>query len=217
MQRLQDAIDQYNASRTRCWDHDYTTLLAPGPAAEADLARLREREPRPLPAELEAFYRRFGGLHNHHNTESHCLELPAPAALAEGLERADEWQRIRSLGLVDVIVHSWGNDRYEFEPGEAFAQAELDALNAGYRCFGWYRTDTVSESAWYVYADAQERFGALYYDQDGFGHVERSLRAMLAASPARQSLEEVLCEGVERARQAMIEWHGDGSEDADSA
>ena len=214
MQRLQDAIDHYNANRARFWDDDYNTLTAPGPAAEDAIARLRALEPRPLPAELEEFYRRFGGLGNQDNTESHCMELPGPAALADGLAQADEWQRIRSLGLVDVIVHSWGNDRPEFEPGANFQQPELDALNARYRCFGWYRTDTVGESAWYVYADEAGRFGALYYDQDGFGSVERLLRAMLGASPARQSLEEVLCEGVERARQAMIEWNGEGEEDA---
>lgn len=217
MQRLQTAIDEYNAIRTRYWDDDYSALRAAGAAAEADLARLRALEPRPLPAQLEAFYRRFGGLHNHDNTESHCLELPTPAALAEGLERTDEWRRIRSLGLVDVIAYSWGNDRPELEPGEAFAQAELDALNAAYRCYGWYRTDTVAESAWYVYADAQERFGALYYDQDGFAGLARALRAMLAASPARQSLEEVLCEGVQRARAAMVEWNGDDGDDGEDA
>lgn len=32
MQRLQDAIDQYNASRALYWDDDYNTLLAAGPA-----------------------------------------------------------------------------------------------------------------------------------------------------------------------------------------
>lgn len=213
MQRLQAAIDQYNASRARFWDEDYNTLLAPGPAAAADLARLQALEPRPLPADLEGFYRRFGGLANLDNTESHCLELPGPAALADALAHADPWQRARSLGLVDMIVYSWGNDRHEFEADAAFAQAELDALNARYRCFGWYRTDTVSESAWYVYADEDGRFGALYYDQDSFGAVERALRAMLAASPARASLEDVLCEGVERARLAMIEWSGDGEAD----
>lgn len=213
MQRLQSAIDQYNATRTRFWDDDYNTLLAPGPAAAADLGRLQALEPRPLPAQLEAFYGRFGGLSNHHNNESHCLELPGPAELADGLAHADPWQRIRSLGLVDMIVYSWCNDRQEFEAGAAFAQAELDALNARYRCFGWYRTDTVSESAWYVYADEDDRFGALCYDQDSFGAVERELRAMLAASPARGSLEDVLCEGVERARLAMIEWQ-DGTDDA---
>lgn len=170
-------------------------------------------QPRPLPAELEAFYGRFGGLENRDNAESYCLDLPGPGALADALEPPDAQQRTRSLGLVDRIVHSWGNDRFEFAPGEACAQAELDALNAGYRCFGWYCTDTVSVRARYVYAHAEDRFGALYYDPDGFGSVERALRGVLVASTARQSLEEVLREGVERARQAMIEWNDDGSQD----
>jgi len=214
MQRLQDAIDQYNASRTRFWDDGYNLLSACGPAAEDAIARLRALEPRPLADGLEAFYRRFGGLENRDNNESHCLELPGPAALADGLAHTDPWQRIRSLGLVDMIVYSWCNDRHEFEPDAHFPQHELDALNARYRCFGWYRTDTVAESAWYVYADDAGRFGALYYDQDDFSGVRRELRSMLAASPAQQSLEDALCEGVERARRAMIEWNGGEDEGA---
>lgn len=217
MQRLQTAIDRYNEIRTRFWDDDYNTLLPVGPAASDEIARLQALEPRPLPQDLEAFYRQFGGLQNWHNTESHCLQLPGPAQLADGLEHADAWQRIRSLGLADMIVYSWANDRPEFEPGRSFEQAELDALNARYRCFGWYRTDTVAESAWYLYADEDGRFGALYYDQDDFGGVRRELRAMLAASPARQTLEAALCEGVERTRRAMVEWNGDGEEDEDDS
>ncbi|MBX9403852.1 hypothetical protein K4L06_21315 [Lysobacter sp. BMK333-48F3] len=206
MQRLQDAIDQYNASRARYWDDDYNTLLAAGPAEPAQLERLQALEPAPLPAELVAFYRRYGGLHNRDNTESHCMELPAPEQLADGLEQADGYARIRSLGLADMIVYSWGNDRPEFAPGRAFSQADLDELNGRYRCYGWYRTYTVLESAWYLYADPDGRFGALFYDQDRFDAAARELRALLAASPARQSLEQALCEGVERMRAAMIEW-----------
>ena len=35
MQRLQDAIDQYNASRARYWDDGFNALLAAGPAEAA--------------------------------------------------------------------------------------------------------------------------------------------------------------------------------------
>lgn len=212
MQRLQAAIDRYNAIRTRYWDDDYTTLLAVGPAGAEAIARLQAREPRPLPAELLEFYRRFGGLHNEGNDESFCLALPDPATLADRLEQADDG-RLRSLGLVDTILYSWGNALPEFAPGRFFTQAALDGLNARYRCFGWYRTETVLESAWYLYADEDGRFGALFYDQDGFDAARRELLAMYAASPARQTLEDALSEGVERAREAMVAWNGDEGED----
>ena len=81
MQRLQAAIDRYNAIRTRYWDDDYNTLLAAGAAGAEAIARLQAHEPRPLPAELLEFYRRFGGLHNEGNDESFCLALPDPATL----------------------------------------------------------------------------------------------------------------------------------------
>lgn len=213
--RLRDAIEQYNASRTRFWDDDYNTLLAAGPAEPAQIERLQALEPRPLLADLVQFYRRFGSLHNQDNTESYCMELPLPGQLADGLEAASACRRIRSLGLVDMIAHSWGNDRPEFAAGGAFSQAELDELNGRYRCYGWYRADTVLESAWYLYADPDGRFGALLYDQDRFDRTARELRALLAASPARQSLEDALCEGVERMRATMIEWcDEDADEDA---
>lgn len=213
MQRLQTAIDQYNAVRTRLWDDDYNTLLAAGPATDAAIARLQSLEPRPLPDALSGFYRRFGGLHNEGNTESFCLQLPPPSELADGLEQDDAW-KIRSLGLIDMIQYSWGNLRSEFEPGCFFTLAAVQGLNQRYRCFGWYRTDTVLESAWYLYADEDGRFGALFYDQDGFDATRRELLAMYQASPARQSLEEALCEAVERALRAMEDWNDGFGSDA---
>ena len=194
MQRLQAAIDRYNVVRARIWDDDYNTLLPAGAAAGDQIARLQALEPRRLPDDLLDFYRQFGGLGNEGNTESYCLQLPAPSELADGLQQADAW-RIRSLGLIDMILHSWGNSRPEFEPGRFFTLAAVQGLNQRYRCFGWYRTDTVLESAWYLYADEDGRFGALFYDQDAFEATRRELLAMFAASPARQSLEQALCEG----------------------
>lgn len=210
MQRLLHAIEQYNASRRKYWDSDYNSLIQAGPATAAELSRLEAANGQPLPKPLRAFYLRLGGLSNLYNNESYCIEAPRPAELADGLERSQPYERIGSLGLIDMIVHSWANDRFEFAEGEHFSRAQLQALNGRYRCFGWYRTDTVGESAWYLYFDPHGHFGALYYDQDGFGRAYAALMAMLQASPARQSLEDVLCEGIERMRAAMIEWQDDG-------
>lgn len=132
------------------------------------------------------------------------MALLPPGPMADGLEQAQGHARIRSLGLVDMTVSSWGDDRPEFAAGRAVSQTDLDALNGRYRCYGWYRTDTVLESAWYLYADPDGRFGAPFYDQDRFDAAARGLRALLVASPARQPLEQALCEGVERMRAAMI-------------
>lgn len=211
MQRLLHAIEQYNASKRNYWDSDYNALVQVGPADPEPIARLETLTGSRLPEPLRDLYRNIGGLRNHNNNESYCIDLPGPAQLADGLEQTRPYWGIRSLGLIDMIVYSWCNDRYEFAEGEYFERAELDALNTRYRCFGWYRTDTIGESAWYLYFDPLGRFGALFYDQDGFDHARTELLGMLDASPARQTLEELLCEGIERMRAAMIAWEDNAS------
>lgn len=210
MEKLNAAIELHNATNRKFQDDgdDYNTLVTLGKATTEQIARLEELVG-PLPEELKQFYLKVGGLENTNNGEIHCMDMLTAEALIEGVTHTTSYYKMHSLGLADMMRYNWGNDRPEFTNGRFFTPECLQYINSHYRCFGWYRTDDGLEAAYYMYFDQAGKFGALLYHQDTIDRVQDAFRKMMVASPATQTLEDTLCEGIEKIRATLIEWNAD--------
>ena len=177
--------------------HANLARLGP-PAVPDDLARLQTICPVPLPAELLAFYRTAGGFHGGKRLQDAVIH--APADLLRATERPDsQWDRLRSMGLVHMVLWAWGNDRFEFDPasGEGLDQASVDALNGNYAIVGW-RVMDAGEAHEFIYLDRGGRFGRLYFHQDAFGEllVDDLVPMVRQARPAPGDLGTVLSQFI---------------------
>lgn len=199
------ALARYNqAAKAQHADNfSWFELVTGSPASADQLAQLQARCGLPIPPELQRFYRELGSVRAKESLSECYLRIPSVASLLQGLAAPNTWARRPSLGLVDAIVHSWGNDRPEFAPGKFFSADQLKALNAQYIGFGLYRPDL--ERAHYLYFDAQGRFGALFYDQDDFSDAQKRLTAMLRTSPAPGDLASVIGHSLDALRQSQKE------------
>lgn len=172
------------------------------PAAEEDLARLQSICPVPLPAQLLAFYRTAGGFHGGKRLQDAVIH--APADLLRASQRpAGQWDALRSMGLVHMVLWAWGNDRFEFDPGsgEGLDQASVDALNANYAVIGWRVMDD-GEAHEFIYLDRHGGFGRLYFHQDAFDELLAELNPMVRQSrPAPDDFGTVVAEFIRNAGQ----------------
>lgn len=210
MQTLHTAIAKYNeANAVLHEDADgYNRLVTLPAATDAEVTQLETTLGFELPAELRQFYLTIGGLENTDNGESYCISVPTAAQLTESLNETNNYFKLYSPGVADMMRHSWGNDRPEFTNGY-FHKELLDFINTHYRSFGFYRTDTILESAHYLYFDTAGKFGAVFYDQDTPDYLKNEFTKMRENSPASLSLEAMLCKAIEDMRITLIQWRGD--------
>ena len=212
MEKLYAAIELHNATNRKFQEDgdDYNTLVTLEKTTPDQIARLEELAGA-LPEELKRFYLDIGALDNVRNSECYCMSMLTVAELVEGLAYNGDYKykKLDSLGLADMMRFSWGNDRPEFTNGRCFTPDQLTYINHHYRCFGWYRTDDGLEAAHYMYFDQAGKFGALLYHQDTIDRMQEAFSKMMVASPATQSLEDMLCEGIEKIRATLIEWNAD--------
>ncbi|SEJ21465.1 hypothetical protein SAMN05216327_107133 [Dyadobacter sp. SG02] len=156
----------------------------------AHIALLEAKTGRPLPLEIKDFYNSVGNIKSNSLNENNSIDVFSTSYLSETLESSDKWDKILSLGLLDMIKHSWGNDRYEIDKLSAEVR---DGINSAYICFGWFRTNDNLESANYLYFDRDGKFGSVFYHQDDFGDLlTEYIRPMLKESAASQSLEDLI-------------------------
>jgi hypothetical protein len=105
-----------------------------------------------------------------------------------------------------MIQYSWSFDRWEFDEGENFSKKEIDQLNSTYKCIGWHRDDTISETACYIFFDQHGNFGELYYDQDTF-HKFEALKKLLTNDFEKITLKSLLLKALEQTKNTMIDWN----------
>jgi SMI1 / KNR4 family (SUKH-1) len=206
MNQIKTAIEKYNATCLEIFpDMDgYNTFLELPKATDDEIQALENMLGFSLPDDLKVFYKSFGGLLNQGNDESYCFEIQVITELMRHLQ-SHEHSKLNSLGLVDMIKFSWGNDRPEFE--DELSAEQIKFLNDNYKCFGWYRDDTVLESAWYLYFDTQGSFGQIFYDQDDFEELKADLEQLIAQNTATDTLENLISQALEQIRLTMIEWN----------
>jgi hypothetical protein len=153
-----------------------------------------------VPVFLQAYYQQIGGLRN--GAEDYHLSIPSVSTLHEELKAERNFDKRYSMGLIDAIKHSWGNDRPEFQH---ISQVEIDYINANYKCIGFYRYDGQLEEAFYIYFDAQHQFGLARYHQDEFDELwEEHLTPMLTKSQADKSLEQLLIQVLDCLEEGIM-------------
>ncbi|WP_028603020.1 SMI1/KNR4 family protein [Ottowia thiooxydans] len=202
---LKQELEEFNQSIEEI-DPDFFNfhiLRFDAPSTDEQLGLLQERCNISIPEDLKDFYLQYGGLERNEKYSECYLEIPGVSKVLKLLNSIGE---LASLGLIDGIKHSWGNDRWEFEEDEFFSSAELQSLNDKYKFFGLYRPDL--ERAHYLYFDQQGNFGELFYDQDLFDDAETELRSMLLKSPASLDFHSLLKNGL----QALLEFRRDAAE-----
>lgn len=205
-EKIADAIHAYNQVSINAGEpySNICLLDIEKKSTEEEITELEKRIHVRLPEELRNFYTGFGAIKNRNWNENNCIDIYSVKYLMEKLNEADKWSKTDSLGIIDMIRLSWGNDRYELDdelsaPMKAF-------LNKHYICFGLYRTDDNLESANYLYFDTSGCFGSVFYHQDDFDELlENHLLPMMEASPATQTLEELILEAFEIITELKME------------
>lgn len=99
------------------------------PASTATIERLRHISGPALPKSLVEFNRNQGAFHSGDRMQQLVIHS-ADELVAKAQADVPQWDSIRTIGLVDMIVLSWGGDRPEFDPatGEGLTQPEVDAF-----------------------------------------------------------------------------------------
>ena len=151
------------------------------PASEQSIEALRKMSGPTLPDSLLHFYRSVGSIHGGDQLKGLVLHSPETVVLKRAPNPESPWDSVASMGLVDMIRWSWGNDRFEFDPasGDGLTQKEVDELNAQYSVIGWY-TVLEGEGCEYLIFDRRGAFATLFYHQDAFDELYAdALRPML--------------------------------------
>lgn len=141
-----------------------------------------------FPPDLLAFYRSHGSFRGNDALRGltiwrldELLRLSSP--------ETPRWQRVQSLGLVDAIRWTWGNDRPDLEPGSdraVITAEQAEYLNSHYTVVGRW-SDPSLEGGGYIYFDQRGRFGIFKYHQD-----TSRVDLLLGESPADMSWDEVM-------------------------
>jgi hypothetical protein len=170
------------------------------PATESEIAHLQLLSGPELPPDLTQFYRTLGTLSGGARLQD--LVVYAPRSLLEfARPDAAPYQRIVCIGLVDMIVLSWGGDRLEFDPNSSggLTSAEVALLNARYSVVG-HHAAADGEAAVYLFFDQRGQFGTLFYHQDAFDEFYADhLIPLLQSSSASQTFDQALAAFVDTA------------------
>jgi hypothetical protein len=174
------------------------------PASAASIVDLQRLSGPPLPRSLIDFYLTTGAFDGGERlSDLKVLSVPEPLAKSQTGECS--WNKSPSMGLVDMILLSWGADLYQFNPasGEGLTQAEVLALNLNYSVNGWHYSD-FGEAFDYLYFDAQGRFGIVGFHQDDFdSFYSEHLAPKIVQSAARLTLDEALAAMLKSAEAAV--------------
>lgn len=184
----------------------YASFVKLGPpSSEQSIDALRKLSGPTLPESLLDFYRTVGLIHGGNRLKGLMLHSPVTLVLKSAPNRENPWDCVPSMGVVDMIRWSWGNDRFEFDPasGGGLTQVEVDALNAQFSVVGWF---TLFEGEGYVYLlfDGNGTFTTLHYHQDAFDELYAD------------SLQPMLCGemgGAVSFDEALVKWLADAEAD----
>jgi hypothetical protein len=173
------------------------STIAIGPVAtQEEVQELADFFPGHFPQELQTFFLNIGGL------RLSPLEFYSARNLLDFLRDPSDLvgtpasSSPKSLGLLDMIKLSWGNDRFEFDAVNGLIQqTEVDSLNGRYTCIGWFSAAGCDEceSNTYVFFNQAGDFGTVFYHQDDFDELwSGSLLPMLTTSPETKKLSEII-------------------------
>lgn len=216
--KIKQKIDEYNQAVRNTFEedeYDYYKISNTVSVTDEDINELELLMEMTIPLELKDFYRQYGRLVNENNGESYCLSLFEPKALIEyNTESFAETYSDRKLsfGLIDQIILYWGFDRPEFqvygERDEGLTKEETAYINDSYKCFGHWIDGDIIEGAYYLFFDKEGNFGEVYYHQDAFSDTALELKKLISDGLTNsRSLEDILVNALETAKNTMIEWN----------
>ncbi len=205
--KLQEKVHQFNVYvKENCEEIRNYSIVLGKPINNQEINELEQLTQVKLPEDLVGFYTNLGSISPIGATERNSMYTSTIDGMKKELQAESKYEKLLSMGLIDSIRHSWGNDRYEFDVGEYFSQEQLDTLNRKYYCFGLYRLGDGVEAAGYLYFDEEGKFGSFYYHQDYFEEeVHEELLALLEKSPATLSLEELLINSIQEIQESIEE------------
>jgi hypothetical protein len=182
------------------------------PASAASIVDLQRLSGPALPESLIDFYATTGAFDSGERL-SKFIVLSVPELLAKSKTGERSWNKSPSMGLVDMIILSWGGDRYEFNPasGKGLTQTEVTTLNQNYSVIGWHYSD-FGEAFDYLYFDMHGYFGIVGFHQDDFdSFYSEHLAPMLQQSAAQMTLDEALAAMLKSAEAAVHEYDDEGN------
>ncbi len=201
MQKLRDKIGMYNILNSKVISEkypnyiDFNKLLEKEKIDSKGLTLIENIVGMSLPKELKKFYTLFGGLETKDNTESNSFMIFSVAELVQKLQEDNKWYKLNSLGILDMVLFSWGHDRPEIKQHLTTEQIQL--LNENYKSYGWYRDSWITESFCYLYFDKSNNFGKIYYHQDYFNNFQIELEKLINGQIEPKNLENLLCEIID--------------------
>jgi len=203
MKLLKARIKEFNEVITHQLDEDFTDwfkIRNTEPASTEQLSKLSSFFETEMPTALQTFYQQTGGIWN--QSEDYHISIPSVFILLEELKTEQNFDKRYSMGLIDAIKHSWGNDRPEFNH---ISQTKIDYINTNYKCIGLYRYDWQLEEAFYIYFDDNHQFGLVRYHQDEFDELwDEHLTPMLTKTQADKPFEQLLIEILDCLQEGIV-------------
>lgn len=192
-----EKVGEYNSLSINAGEPFSTlyTLTTGQISSPESITQLETRAQVVLPKDLKDFYQKIGSIQSNSLNENNSIDLFSVSYMLEKLDDTDHWSKIRSLGILDMILFNWGNDREEILE---LSSKMTEYLNSQYISFGSFRTDDNLESATYLYYDTNGHFGSIPYHQDDFDDLFTNyLKPMMKQSPATQSFQELIAESLD--------------------
>jgi hypothetical protein len=181
---------------------NYNTLTKYNKDTEDNIATLQQLSNTKFPDELVMFYKAIGGLYNMQVDDGISINIKNCEMLISDLVTKVNYStrtgtKLASLGLIDFIEYAWGGNRDEFKIESGFFnQNEIDFINENYKCVGWYKLNTINESAYYIYFDREGKFTSILYDQDNFDDTKKELVKMQKKSLATDNVENIIKKAI---------------------
>jgi hypothetical protein len=215
MEEIKGKIKEYNQTVYDLFnedgDYDYYKLSDLVLVTDEDIINLENLIGITIRGELKDFYKKMGRLINEKNSESYCLQIKEPKRLITDTKANFTDVNKLSFGLIDILIAYWGFNRPEFQNyGEyenGLTEKETNYINNNYKCFGHWIDDDIIEGAYFLFFDKKGNFGEIYYHQDNFDHTAVELKKLISNGITKShSLEFILSNALETAKQTMIEW-----------
>lgn len=216
MEKIIQKVKKYNDAVAEFFNgDDYHRLHDLVSATDEEIGNMEKVVGFTIPKELNDFYKHIGRVQNTMNFEVHCLCISEPKEIVPFYTKSfssSDSDRALSFGLIDIIVEHWGFNRPEFQNfGEymySLTEKETDYINANYKCFGYWRNDDILEGAYFLFFDKKGNFGEIYYHQDEFDDIGIELKKLIKNGLVdNRSLEDILSNALEVARETMIDWN----------
>ncbi|WP_276379817.1 SMI1/KNR4 family protein [Flavobacterium sp. H4147] len=185
---------------TEC-ELEYDEIHELAPATNEEIEMITPYFSLPIPEELITFYKTVGGIES-----DEIFRIFSPENLFNQIQERAELEH-NSIGIIDMIIAFWGNDRPEFQQYELLTEEETEKINKAFPCIGWIMSEEDNyESGEYVIFDKKGHFMNLYSHQDDLGKTKNQLLKLLESGLPERSLENVLEELFERAQGNLSRW-----------